>query len=111
MKARSKPLERNKRISEEGANCSKETRGFRQRLENLTTRSKPLERSSRISGGANRSRERLENFEKTRDSENTEQTTQKELEGFRGSKPLERDFRISKVARAFEARSTLLERN
>ena len=48
---RSKPLERNQRISAEGANRSKETREFqqkeqtaRQRLETFSRRSKPLER-------------------------------------------------------------------
>ena len=48
---RSKPLERNQKISAEGANRSKETRKFQQkeqtapkRLENFRTRSKPLER-------------------------------------------------------------------
>ena len=48
---RSNPLERNQKISAEGANRSKETRKFQQkeqtapkRLENFRTRSKPLER-------------------------------------------------------------------
>ena len=51
MKAKSKLLERNYRVSEKGANRSKETRASenkeqtaRKDLENFRTRSKPLER-------------------------------------------------------------------
>ena len=51
MKTRSKPLEKNWRISEQGENRSKETREFenkeqtaRKELENFSRRSKPLER-------------------------------------------------------------------
>ena len=49
IRSRSKPLERNRRVSEEAAQRSKETRESRKRLENLKTRSKPLERNERIS--------------------------------------------------------------
>ena len=85
---RSKPLERNQRISEQGANRSKETREFQQkdqtarkRLENFRTRSRPLSISEQ---GANRSKE-------TREFQQKEQTARKELESFRTrSKPLER---------------------
>ena len=51
FRTRSKPLERDKRMSAEGANRPKETREFQQkeqtarkRLENFSRRSKPLER-------------------------------------------------------------------
>ena len=45
LKTTNKPLERNKRISEQGANRSNEERKFRKRLEKLKIRSKPLERN------------------------------------------------------------------
>ena len=44
MITRSKPLERNYGVSEQGANRSKETGELRKRLENFRTRSKPLEK-------------------------------------------------------------------
>ena len=45
LKTRSKPFERNQRISNEGAYRSEETREFRNRLESLKARGKPLERN------------------------------------------------------------------
>ena len=45
LKTRSKPFERNQRISKEGAYRSEETREFRNRLESLKARGKPLERN------------------------------------------------------------------
>ena len=45
FRTRSNLLERNYRLSEEGANRSKETRIFRKRLESLKTRSKALQKN------------------------------------------------------------------
>ena len=45
MENRSKLLERSSRVSEKGANRSKETREFRQRPEKFRGRRKPLERN------------------------------------------------------------------
>ena len=114
-KTRSKPPERNSRISEQGANRSKKTRECdnkeqpaRKEPESFKTGSKPLERDWRISketreieNKGQTVRKELENFKKkegahrskeTRESENKEQTARKELENFRSrSKLLERD--------------------
>ena len=60
MKTRSKPPERNYRVSTEGANCSKETRQYPKRLEKLRTRSKP----QIVSKKGQTARKRLENFER-----------------------------------------------
>ena len=97
LKTRNKPIERsikgNERISEQGANRSKETGEFqqmeqtaRQRLENFSRRCKPPERDQRISEqGANRSKE-------TREIENKDPTARQRLENLKTrSKPLERN--------------------
>ena len=49
LKTRSKPLERNQRTSNKGANHSNETREFQMRLEKMKTRSEPIETNYNIS--------------------------------------------------------------
>ena len=120
---RSKPLERDYRISEQGANRSKGTRGLvnkeqtaPKRLVNLRTgrkplqrnrrRSKPIEKENRdkiiceqVASGSKGTRE-FQNKEQTarklqENCENKEQAKRKRLENLRTrSKPLAKDYEI-----------------
>ena len=81
LRTKSKPLERDKTISEHGANRSKSTGGFRKR-------SNPLERDKTIENQGQTKRQRLE-------LDKNEQTSRKRLGKVKTrSKPSERDVSI-----------------